>query len=467
MRRNRLPALFYAPIQGDGDIVVLGEQIPDKYWRDWARLPPVRPLALARPRTVGQVSAILAACHAERIPVVPQGGLTGLVGGAQPIADGIVLSLDRMSGIEETDAVAGTMTVLAGTPLHAVQTAADNAGLCFPVDLGARGSCTIGGNIATNAGGNRVIRYGMTRDHVLGLEVVLADGTVMRSLNKLVKNNAGYDLKHLLIGSEGTLGVMTRAVLRLHAKPTTVVSALCAVHSVDDLPNFLASIRAELGPLLSSFEVMWPSFYDFMTSRLRNAKTPLTAAHAAYVLLEISGFDPGRDEQRLEECLTGQLDSGKLADAIIAKSGRDIADLWYIREGVSELAALLGSVTSFDIGLPLEACGAFVDMAERQIRSRWPDAIYLAYGHLGDNNLHLVVHVPSAGADQPKADIAHMVYAGVRTSGGTVSAEHGIGLTKKAYLGHARSAEEIATMLRIKRALDPNGILNPGKILES
>ena len=383
------------------------------------------------------------------------------------MADGIVLSLDRMNGIEEIDPVAGTMIVKAGTPLQAVQIAADSVGLYFPLDLGARGSCTIGGNLATNAGGNRVIRYGMARDQVLGLEAVLADGTVVGSLNKLVKNNAGYDLKHAFIGSEGTLGVITRVVLRLQPKPPTVISAMCAVASVSELPKLLASVRGTLGHALTAFEVMWPSFYDFMIARLKNAKRPFADSHGAYALLEMSGFDPDHDETRLENCLAELLQSGIVADAIIAKSGREISDLWYLREGVGELAALLGSITSFDIGFPMEASGPFVESMERQIRARWPDSVILAYGHLGDNNLHLVVHVPSAGDSQPKPEIAHEVYEGVRALGGTVSAEHGIGLTKRAYLHYARSDADIEMMRRLKRALDPHNILNPDKVFSA
>ena len=229
------------------DIVLAGTEVPERNRDDWSGLPPTQPLAVLRPRITAQVAAALRVCHSYRQPVVPQGGLTGLCGGARALEGEIALSLERMVGIEEIDPATATMTVLAGTPLERVQEAADQAGFLVALDLGARGSCAIGGNIATNAGGNRVIRYGMTREMVLGLEVVLADGTVLPSLNKLIKNNAGYDLKHLFIGSEGTLGVVTRAVLRLHPKPASVQAAFCGLADFTAVVGLLKSARAGLG----------------------------------------------------------------------------------------------------------------------------------------------------------------------------------------------------------------------------
>ncbi|MFI4994354.1 MAG: FAD-binding oxidoreductase [Hyphomicrobiales bacterium] len=448
-----------------GDAVVFGDDIPERFHADWSGLAPVRPLALIRPRTTQEVSTALKICNRFSVPLVPQGGLTGLAGGARPIAHGVALSLDRMSGIEEVDTVMATITVLAGTPLGAVQAAAEEHGLFLGLDLGARDSCSIGGNISTNAGGNRVIRYGMAREHVLGLEVVLPDGTIMRSLNKMLKNNAGFDLKQLFIGSEGTLGVITRAVLRLQARPHTISCAFCGCAGFDAVLALLKASRARLGPALTAFEVMWPSFFDFMTAGVVELRRPFARPHGAYVLIEASSFGTGRDAETLEALLGVALESGAVSDAVVASSDKDARDLWAIRDSVSEYGRLMGPLTAFDIGLPTSGIGAFVVLMEREFRIRWPDAILLAYGHIGDSNLHLVSNIPSAGDQQPHAEICELVYGAVSRAGGSISAEHGIGLLKRPYLAYSRSPEELALMARLKRALDPNGILNTGKVL--
>jgi FAD/FMN-containing dehydrogenase len=444
--------------------LVTGDAIDAKYRHDWSGLPPVQPLALLRPRTVHDISAAMALCHRAGIPVVPQGGLTGLAGGAHPVAGCVVLSLERMNGVEEIDTVMGTMTVLAGTPLADVQAAAEQAGMYFPLDLGARGSCTIGGNLSTNAGGNRVIRYGMARDHVLGLQYVLAEGTIVSSLNKMIKNNAGYDLKQLLIGSEGTLGIITRAVLRLQAKPLSVATAMCGCPDYDAVIALLKAARAQLGPSLSAFEVMWPSFVDCMTEGLPHLRRPFAQPYGVYVLIEASGFHEAAEAEHLETCLSGLLESGVVSDAVIGASERDAKDLWAIRDSVSEYSRVLGPIIGFDIGLPTALMAAAVARLSDDIRTQWPDARVLCYGHIGDSNLHVVVNVPSAGANQPHHEVDVLVYGTVRSLGGTISAEHGIGLIKKPFLSYTRSAEELALMRRLKAALDPGHVLNPGKV---
>ncbi|SEF15795.1 FAD/FMN-containing dehydrogenase [Rhizobiales bacterium GAS191] len=447
------------------DIAAMGDEIPERYLRDWSGLAPVRPLALLRPRSTDQVAAALRLCSRLRVPVVPQGGLTGLAGGAHPIANGVVLALDRMRDIEEIDPVMATMTVQAGVTLGAVQAAADEAGLFFGVDLGARDSCTIGGVLSTNAGGNRVIRFGMARESVLGLEVVLADGTVMRSLNKMLKNNAGYDIKQMFIGSEGTLGIITRAVLRLQAKPEATATAFCGCADFSAVLHLLRKARSRMGPSLSSFEVMWPSFYHFMTSSIPQLRRPFVEPHGVYVLIESIGRDDAENTAILEELMAGALQAPCVADAVIARSERDAKDLWAVRESVSEYSRLMGPLTAFDIGLATSAAGDFVREIEDTIRGRWADAIVLSYGHIGDSNLHLVCNVPSAGAAQPHSEITDIVFGAVGRADGTISAEHGIGLLKKAYLPLSRSPEELALMATMKRALDPNNILNTGKVL--
>ncbi len=445
--------------------VFSGDAIEPRYSHDWSGLDPVQPRLLVRPRNAQDVATTLKLCNRLGIPLVPQGGLTGLAGGAHPVEGCVALSMERMKGVDEIDTVMGTMTVQAGTPLADIQAAAEEAGLYFPLDLGARGSCTIGGNISTNAGGNRVIRYGMARDQVLGLEYVLPDGTIVSSLNKMIKNNAAYDLKQLLIGSEGTLGVITRAVLRLQAKPVSVANALCACADFDAVIKLLQAVRASLGPSLSSFEVMWPGFLDTMTDGLPHLRRAFAQRHGVYVLIEASGFHAGAETTHLENCLSPLLDSGVLEDVVIAGSEREARELWAVRESVSEYGRVLGKIIGFDIGLPTSRMGEAVLLIQHEVKAAYPDARVLCYGHIGDSNLHVVINVPSAGAEQPQREVDDIVYEIVRGLNGTVSAEHGIGLIKKPFLSYTRSPEELVLMRQIKTMLDPRNILNPGKVL--
>src|SRR5690606_3253371 len=349
------------------------------------------PLALVRPGSTADVSAVLRICHDARVPVVPQGGLTGLAGGATPVDGAVVLSLDRMSGVEELDEVAATMTVLAGTPLQVVQEAARAAGFLFALDLGARGSCQIGGNVATNAGGNRVIRYGMTRDLVLGLEVVLADGTVLTSLNKLIKNNAGFDLRQIFVGSEGTLGDITRVVVRLHPQPGGQCTACCAVADFDGVVALLRHAREGLGGSLSAFEVMWPDFYDLMTAPGMGIAPPLPSGAGTYVLVEAFGADAARDGRHFEEMLAAAVDDGIVIDGAVALSAGEAAAFWKVRDASAEFPRLGWPSLGYDIGIPTGDIGRFVAACREAIASAWPEARTAFFGHIGDSNLHLHV----------------------------------------------------------------------------
>lgn len=444
------------------DIVTPGPQVPDRNRKDWSGLPPVEPVALIRPRTTAQVAAALRACNDTGTPVVPQGGLSGLCGGAHPLVGGVALSLERMNRVLSVDPAQATLVAESGCVLQMAQAAAADAGMLLAVDLGARGSCTLGGIISTNAGGNQVLRYGMTRDHVLGLTAVLADGTVLPAMNRLLKNNVGLDLKHLFIGAEGTLGVVTEAVFRLHPRPSHGATAFAGLPDSTAMLTLLTRARAALGPALVSFEVMWPSFYDIMQTGV-NAAHPLAGRHGVYVILEAGGFDPATRD-RLETLLADSIEGGVVQDAVVAANLREERQLWAVRESVSEYPRILGKITPFDIGIPLDRMVQAVADLEARVKARWPDAQALSYGHMGDSNLHLVVNIPSAGADQPTKEIKALVYDMTRDLGGTVSAEHGIGTIKRDVMGHSRSAAELATMQTIKAALDPRGILNPGKV---
>ena len=443
--------------------VIDGPAIDDRYLRDWVvPLTNGRPCALVRPRTTADVAAVLRICHAAGVVVVPQGGLTGLAGGATPIDGGVVLSLELMTGIEEIDEAAATMTVLAGTPLETVQDAAREAGLFFALDLGARGSCQIGGNVATNAGGNRVIRYGMTRDLVLGIEVVLADGTVITSLNKLIKNNAGFDLRQLFIGSEGTLGVITRVVLRLHPQPRSQSTAFCAVEDYDHVLGLLRHAREWLGSTLSAFEVMWPDFYDLMTGPSAGIVKPVPSGAGAYVLIEALGTDAVRDPAHFDEMLAAAAERELVVDGAVAHSAAEARRFWEVRDASGEFPRLGWPSLGYDIGIPTRDIGRFVETCRSAVCGRWPEARTAFFGHIGDSNLHLHVKMPDT---VPLVDLHGVVYGLVRDWHGTTSAEHGIGSLRRPYLGYARTPEELALMAQLKHALDPRGILNPGKVL--
>jgi FAD/FMN-containing dehydrogenase len=420
------------------------------------------PLALVKPGSTAEVSAILRLCHAADQPVVPWGGKTGLVDGAVA-AGAVALSLERMNRIEEIDPVAATMTVEAGCILQNVCEAAEAKGLLFPLDLGARGSATIGGNIATNAGGNRVIRYGMMRDLVLGLEAVLADGTVLSSLNRLIKNNAGYDVKQLFIGSEGTLGIVTRAVLRLRPRPASQDTAFVAVDSFAALPRFLRHMESALGGALSAFEVMWEEFYRLVTTAPAKGRPPIAHGHPYYVLVESLGAEQAEDSARFERALAAALETGDLADAVIAKSQIERNQMWGLRDDVMQLARNF-PIFGFDVSLRIADMEAYVAEIRQDLKARWPKSTLVVFGHLGDGNLHVIAGVGDAG-DEARHAVEAIVYGALRPRGGSVSAEHGIGLEKRPYLAWSRGPEEIALMHRLKQALDPGNILNPGKVL--
>ena len=420
-------------------------------------------LALAYPRSTAQVAALLKFCNERRIAVQPQGGMTGMAGGGVPVGPCVVISLERMRTIQELDVAAGTITVEAGVVMETVQKAAEAADLFFPLDLGGRGSCQIGGNVSTNAGGNRVLRFGMARDLVLGIEAVLADGTIIDSLRKVMKNNTGYDLRQLFIGSEGTLGIVTRVVLRLFPKPRSVCTGVCALDDYDGVLELLRRARLGFGAQLTAFEVMWPDFYELGTAGL-GRKPPLPSGSGVYVLLETMGQDPDADQQRYESVIGEALEAGVVKDAVVAKSNREATELWAVRDSPGEWQRTphwpqLG----FDVSVPTGEIAALMGEIAAELTSRWPELKTVYFGHVADGNLHASVRMN--GHSVPELAIEDAVYSIVSRRRGSISAEHGIGSLKRQFLHYSRSPEELALMRAIKQVMDPNGILNPGKVL--
>jgi FAD/FMN-containing dehydrogenase len=418
---------------------------------------------LVRPRNTEQVSKVLALCHARGQSVVTHGGLTGLVNGADAATGDIVLSLESMNAIERVDVPGRTLRAQAGAKLGNVQREAEKHGMVFPLDLGARDSATVGGNISTNAGGLRVLRYGMMRNLVLGIEAVLADGTVLTSLNRMLKNNAGYDLKQLFIGSEGTLGVVTRAELRLVSRTHSQETLLAALPTFDALVDLLGRLDAGLGGQLAAFEALWGNYYDLNTAAPAQNAPPLARGAPFYAIAETLGGDPESDRARLEAVLGDALSAGVITDVTLASSETERRAIWNIREDVwqpKHIAPLL----TFDVSLPIENMKAYVEEVNAAVDAFAGENRSFVFGHMADGNLHLVI---AAGDDAAtRAKVEEMVYRPLAAIGGSVSAEHGIGLEKRAYLPLSRTPAEISTMRLIKRALDPKGILNPGKVFE-
>ena len=451
-------------IVGQTHVITAPDQC-QTYLTDWSGEIGEQPLAVVRPQNTEQISQILALCNQEHCAVIPQGGLTGLAGGATVRGQAIVLTMERMNGIIEIDAGSATMTVWAGTPLETIQKAAAEAGYLFSLDLGARGSCQIGGNVATNAGGNRVIRYGMTRDLVLGLEVVQADGTVLSMLNKMPKNNAAFDLKHLFIGSEGTLGVISQVVLRLHPQVNGANTALIAMTDFSDVIRLLRYAQQELSGLVSAFEVMWQDYYQIATS-VGGSRAPLSAEYPLYVLMDMQSANPEGSTEQFEAILEHAFNEGWVVDAAIAQSHADAEDFWILRDAVAEILPHYTPTVNFDISFPISTIGEGVERLRASLANYDSGLTTMFFGHIGDGNIHLLVGPIPNGDKSIEHAIEKRCYEITQALNGSISAEHGIGLHKKPWLHYSRTPAEIALMRSIKKTLDPNNILNPGKVFD-
>ena len=438
-----------------------------RYARDWIGKYEGRAPLVVRPRSTGEVATVLAACTALDVPVVPQAGNTGMVGGGVPRDGEVVLSVERLNAIEAFDEASATVRLQAGVVLETLQGFLAERGCDMPVDLGGRGSCQIGGMIATNAGGIKVLRYGHMREQVRGLEVVLADGTVVSGLNILKKNNTGLDLKQVFIGSEGTLGVITRAVLQVQPQPEAFQTALLGLGSRDRLPALLQAARARF-PRLSSLEFIDGRTVDYVRAVEPEVRIPLAGEFASLVVIE----EESAAGEAAGEAFAGGLESlladGLIADAVVAGSEAQAKAIWRVREAPTEAVSRRGLTHKFDVTVPPGVIPTFLGEMEA-LAEGFEGVQVVLFGHLGDGNVHVNMAQEPGLADADframEADMAEAIYGAVHGREGSISAEHGIGVMKRAYLSLARTPEEIALMRTLKDTLDPKGILNPGVIL--
>jgi FAD/FMN-containing dehydrogenase len=455
-----------------GDAHVLADGDLSAYEQDWRKRWRGKALAVVRPASTEQVAAVVRACAAHGVAVVPQGGNTGLVGGGVPDASGtqVLLSLTRMNRIRSVDCDNLTLVAEAGCVLQAVQQAAADAGLLLPLSLAAEGSCTIGGNLATNAGGTQVLRYGNARALCLGLEVVTAAGEVWHGLSGLRKDNTGYDLRNLFIGSEGTLGVITAATLALHARPAAQMTAMAACESLEQAIALLGQAQRALGAGFTGFEAMNAFSLALVARHMPQLRQPLPAAPWT-VLLELSDNESeAHARERFEGLLGGALELGTITDAAVAESVAQSRTMWHLRESIPLAQAEEGLNIKHDIALPVSRITAFCTEAQAALEHAAPGMRLVNFGHFGDGNLHYNVQAPE-GIDaatflrEREHEINAIVYGAVSAHGGSISAEHGIGVLKRDELPHYKDATALALMRAVKRALDPLGLMNPGRVL--
>ncbi|KLU25100.1 2-hydroxyacid dehydrogenase [Caballeronia mineralivorans PML1(12)] len=457
-------------VVGDAGLVLDAER-QAAYLTDWPRKWTGRTPVVVRPNSTEETAAVMRLCHQTRTPVVPQGGNTGMTGAGIPDMDGaqIIVSMNRMNRILEVDATSNTMTVEAGVILASVQQAAADANRFFPLSLGAEGSCTIGGNLATNAGGISVLRYGNARDLALGVEVVLADGRVWDGLRALRKDNSGYDLRNLFIGSEGTLGVITRAVLKLFPAQHGRATAWVGLRSHKEAVALLSLTQSICGDRIIAFEMMSEFGMSMILRHVADTQRPLSGVHPYYVLIELADAQQELPGTLLEEALAAALEAGLADDAVLAVNDRQRQQFWKIREGVSQAQLREGHPLKHDIALPIARLVSFIDEANALIAASFPQLPVLNFGHIGDGNLHYNVLLPHGLADDERerltAEVNLCIHDLAIAYRGSISAEHGVGRLRRDELRRYKSAVEKDLMRSIKATLDPDQLLNPGKVL--
>ena len=457
-------------IVGERGLVEDAERAP--YESDWRDHYHGHAAAVVRPANTEEVSRVVALLAELRIPMVPQGGNTSLCGASVPDDSGtqVIVNLSRMNLVRHVDPSNNTMTVEAGCVLQTLQEVAEKHGRLFPLSLGAQGSCQIGGNLSTNAGGTGVLRYGNTRELVLGLEVVLPDGRIWNGLRGLRKDNTGYDLKHLFVGAEGTLGIITAAVLKLYPLPRSHATAFVAVESPAAAVTLLSELRATCGERITGFELLARVCLDLVVKHIPGSRDPLPAPYPWYVLVELSDSTEGPAlDALLEEALGKAAESGALRDAAIAASETQRADFWKLRENVSEAQKLDGVSIKHDVSVPVSSVAELIERASAELTRRFPDIRIVAFGHVGDGNVHYNCskseRQEASAFFEQASEVNHIVYEVVQALGGSISAEHGLGVLKREEIKRYKSELELEVMRAIKRTLDPNHLMNPGKVL--
>ncbi|HWI15233.1 MAG TPA: FAD-binding oxidoreductase [Burkholderiales bacterium] len=439
---------------------------------DWRKIYRGTTPAVVRPASTEEVAAVIRLCAETRTPVIPQGGNTGMCGASTPHMDAgeVIVTLSRMNRVIDVDPLNNTVTAQAGCILASLQQAAADVDRLFPLSLGAEGSCQIGGNLSTNAGGVNVLRYGNTRDLVLGIEVVLPDGRVWNGLRTLRKDNTGYDLKHLFIGAEGTLGIITTVALKIFSRPHAAATAWAAARDPEAALEFLAVLRAHCGDRITAYELISRRCLDFVLKHIPGSRDPLSSPHGWYMLTELSDTNAATQlRPELERALEDGIERGLLHDAVIAESAAQSQALWRIRESVPDaINSEPGMLYRHDVAVAVSQVPAFIRDAERALLAKFPGANVVCFGHLGDGNLHYNTYIEGRlradAAARAAHDVTDLVYDIVRQYGGSFSAEHGIGLAKVAELRRYKSPVELELMQTLKRSLDPLGIMNPGKV---
>ena len=457
-------------IVGERGIVAEGERAA--YETDWRDQWHGRAAAVVKPANTEEVSRVVALLADARVGIVPQGGNTSMCGGSVPDTSGrqVIVNLSRMNRVRAVDPENNTMTVEAGCVLATLQALAEQHGRLFPLSLGAEGSCEIGGNLSTNAGGTGVLRYGNTRELVLGLEVVLPDGRIWNGLRALRKDNTGYDMKHLFVGAEGTLGIITAAVLKLFPRPRSIATAFVAIETPAAAVRLLSHLRERVGDRVTGFELISRLCIELVLRHIPGSRDPLPGGHPWHVLVELSDSTEGSALERLlEDALGAAAEAGILVDATIAASGAQRAELWKLRENISEAQKLDSVSVKHDVAVPVSRVPDLIEQASARLKERFPAIRIVAFGHVGDGNIHY--NCSSAERQDAKEffaqapEVNHIVYEVVNALNGSISAEHGLGVLKVDEIKRYKSVLELDMMRAIKKTLDPLGIMNPGKVL--
>ena len=462
MKENTIISLFIEVL--DNSSVLVGESLKSRFYHIWKTDIQLESLCLLLPRTTDEVSSIVKICNDNNQELIIHGGLTNLVGSTISNKTQVVISLEKMNRIIEVDESAKTITCESGVIIEDIINTVKDKNLLLPLNFGARGSAQIGGAVSTNAGGLRVFKYGMTRNLVMGIEAVLPDGTILSSLKKLMKDNSGYDLKQLFIGSEGTLGIVTKVVLRLYRLPKTRYTSLAVSNNYQDVLNLLKIMEDKISSNLTGFELLWNNTYKQMVSDKTHYNKYLPDNYKYYVFIEYMGGDFENDYNLFESIILECIDKGVIDDAVIGKDDKEQVNIWGIREDVAVLADERKFEQQFDISIPIPLIGEIIDKISRELKDCEGVKTIFPFGHVADGNIHFIIGKDSDD-NELKSKINDIIYNNTQQVNGSISAEHGIGLDKKKYLIKSRSEDEIELMRLLKKSIDPKNILNPGRVI--